>query len=144
MDTRLSRPGVIEKLEQFFAARPEVMLAYIYGSFLHREDWRDLDIAVWIDEGLLDVGCDPFDHSLRLGAGLEAFLGRPGIEVDLRPLNDAGLPFQYEVTGTGRLVKRRDEETRVLYEARVMTEYLDFKWLLDMYDQALFKEIRQW
>lgn len=139
-----NRSAIIERLEQFFAARPEVVLAYVYGSFLRRENWRDLDVAVLIDVTTPGLERDPFDHALRLGAELERFLGRPTVDVDLRALNDAGLAFQFEVIETGQLVKRRDEETRILYEARLMSQYQDFRWLLDEYDQALFKEIRQW
>jgi hypothetical protein len=138
-----TRQEIIDRLKHFFAAKPEVVLVYVYGSFLRREDWRDLDVAVLIERGAPDAP-DPFNQGLRLAAELEEFLGRPRVEVDLRMLNEASLAFQYEVIKTGELVVRRDERTRILYESRVVIEYLDFAPILAMYEQTLLEEIQRW
>ncbi|MCS6804940.1 MAG: nucleotidyltransferase domain-containing protein [Acidobacteriota bacterium] len=143
MNTQMLRQEIVEKLISFFDAKPEVTLAYLYGSFLRRDEWRDLDVAVWINEGML-MGRDAVDHVLRLGAELERFLGWPRVQVDVRLMNEMGPAFQYEVIRTGRLVKSVDRPTQVRYEARVMSEYLDFKWLLNVYDRRLLQEVRQW
>lgn len=125
-----SQQEIINRLKQFFAAKPEVVLAYVYGSFLRREAWRDLDVAVLMEPGALGTESDPFNRGLRLAAELEDFLGHPRVEVDLRVLNEAPLAFQYQVIKAGQLLVSRDERTRILYESRLMIEYLDFKWVL--------------
>jgi predicted nucleotidyltransferase len=87
MNEKPTQREIIDRLKQFFTAKPEVALAYVYGSFLRREDWRDLDVAVLIERAAEGPEIDPFRRGLRLAAELEEFLGRPYREVDLRVLN---------------------------------------------------------
>jgi hypothetical protein len=144
MNEKPTQREIIDRLKQFFTAKPEVALAYVYGSFLRREDWRDLDVAVLIERAAEGPEIDPFRRGLRLAAELEEFLGRPYREVDLRVLNGDSLAFQYEVIKTGELLVSRDEQTRILYESRLIIEYLDFAPTLALYERALLEDIRRW
>jgi predicted nucleotidyltransferase len=131
-------------LKEFFRSRPEIELAYLFGSVLKRPDWRDLDIAVLLDQTMVTQRSDWLRYGLRVGAELEQFLGRPRVAVDLRVLNDASLAFQNEVIKTGALILARDRRSQVAYESRVLVEFLDFLPILEMYERALRREIRQW
>lgn len=54
------------------------------------------------------------------------------------------MAFQYEVIKTGELLVSRDEQTRILYESRLIIEYLDFAPTLALYERALLEDIRRW
>jgi hypothetical protein len=65
---------------------------------------------------------------MRVARDLEHGL-EPKVEFDVRVLNHAPVYFQYEVTGKGILVLERDREGRVDFEAHLITEYLDLKYM---------------
>jgi uncharacterized protein len=52
-----------------------------------------------------------------------------------RILNCAPAYFQYEVISKGILVLEKDREERVDYEAHLITEYLDLKYMYDYLDK---------
>jgi hypothetical protein len=136
--------AVITPAKEFLGSRPEIRLAYLFGSALKRDDWRDLDIAVLLDQDRVAEPADWLRYGLRVGAELEQFLGRPRVAVDLRVLNGASLAFQNEAIKTGALILARDRRSQVAYESRVLVEFLDFLPILEMYERALRREIRQW
>jgi predicted nucleotidyltransferase len=63
-----------EKLSHFFATRPEVVVAYLYGSHAegraHRES--DIDIAVLLDRARCPSDDDRFRARIDLGTELIA------------------------------------------------------------------------
>lgn len=65
----------------------------------------------------------------------------PRYEIDLRILNDAPVEFQYEVVKTGRLLVSRDEGTRIAFEADVIAQFLDLKYLYDTIDRVLLARV---
>jgi len=140
----LSLEALTDRLKEFFHARHEAVIVYLYGSFLKRSEWHDVDVAVLLDPQRVAQGFDLLRYGLQVGAELEQFLGRPRVSIDLRVLNDAPLVFQNEVIKTGVPIVVRDEQTRIAYEAKVLIEFLDFLPVLEMYERALFREIRQW
>jgi hypothetical protein len=60
----------------------------------------------------------------------------PKVDFDVRILNHAPAYFQYEVISKGIMVLERDREGRVDYEAHLISEYLDLKYMYDYLDQA--------
>jgi len=55
---------------------------------------------------------------------------------NVRILNTAPAYFRYEVISKGVLVLERDKEMRVDFEAHIISEYLDLKYMYDLQDQA--------
>ncbi|MGQ9631102.1 MAG: nucleotidyltransferase domain-containing protein [bacterium] len=66
-----------------------------------------------------------------------------GVEVDVRIINEAPLAFQYHVIKTGKLIFCRDDKRRGRFEVRVMSEYFDFKPILDYYNKCMYQNIRE-
>ncbi len=54
----------------------------------------------------------------------------------MRILNYAPVYFQYEVISKGIVVLERDQDMRVDFEAHLISEYLDLKYMYDRFDQA--------
>jgi Uma2 family endonuclease/predicted nucleotidyltransferase len=86
--------AVKDRLRERLAARPEVRFAYLHGSFLGADRFRDMDVAVSVDRGSLSAA-DPTTYELDLEAVLERGLGLP---VHVRVVEDAPSSFRYAVT----------------------------------------------
>jgi predicted nucleotidyltransferase len=91
--------ALVVTLSEELASRPEVSFAYLYGSVLLKDGFRDVDVAVWttgLAHRLVDV-----DLAARLSR-------RIGLPVDVRRINDAPLSFAFHAL-QGRLLSVRDE-----------------------------------
>lgn len=98
-----------------------VRLAYLYGSALAREDFRDVDVALKVrPKARLD------SMGLRLKASA-ALSRRLPWEFDVHLLEEMPLPLQHRVIATGRCVLSRSDVERTRYESRVLSEFLDFQ-----------------
>jgi len=112
---------------------PNVRLAYLYGSFLAREDFRDIDIALYLDE-------DPADdrqgsYAERIGIALEE--ARSFCHAcDIRILNHSPVWFQYEVISSGLLLYARSDEERFEHETSVLIANQDMKCTCDLFDSG--------
>ena len=78
------------------------------------------------------------DYYLRLVDGLSKILER---DVDLVILNMAPPLLKYQVIKNGLVICSRDEAARVRFEARALSEYLDFSLMIARYDECLIKSL---
>lgn len=124
----IHRAGLAERaeltaaLEREVAQEPRVVFAYLHGSFLTEPAFHDIDVAVYLDapgEALTALSVD-------LGEGLSRVAGRP---VDVRPLNEAPVPFRFHAM-RGRVLLSRDDERLAALLERTIREYLDIEPLL--------------
>src|SRR5438876_3306446 len=109
--------GVRDALER----RSEIIFAYLHGSFLSGDVYRDIDVAVWLDATRLARG-ERARYALDLSVALHLELKRP---VDARALNDAPLAFRYHAL-RGQPLLVRDQEFLDEMRARIWDEYFDF------------------
>jgi predicted nucleotidyltransferase len=116
---------VREALRAAFCEQPEVLLAYVHGSFATGHPFRDLDLAVLLRD---EVGDALLSSELGLEAEVGEILRRIGFTspVDLKTLNRAPLSFRYQVIKTGFPVFARDDTVRVTFETSTVSRYLDF------------------
>ena len=97
--------------------RPEVLFAYLHGSFVKEEEFRDIDVAIYL------AGPRDLNYELDLSHELSR---RTGMEVDLKAIQDAPLPFQMAVLRDGLLLFSRDEETRTDFIERTSRRYPEY------------------
>ncbi len=98
-----------------------VVFAYLHGGFIERRFFRDVDVAVWLE--------DPRDAP-RIEVDLSAELSvRLGVPVDIRVLNGAPLPFRYHVFSGGVLLFSRDERLRIRLVDETSRMYFDLRLL---------------
>ena len=122
---RLSRERkeeVISKLREMLEREEGVLLAYVHGGFLKREFFRDVDLALWVE--------DPdrsYYYAVELAVRLQLEVGLP---VDVQVLNEAPLPFRYRVLTEGLPILSRDEGLRARLEEVTVRQYLDLRYLL--------------
>lgn len=117
----------IEKgVADFLRERPEIISAYLHGSFLE-SDFRDIDIAVY----LTGIGKG---EALQYELNLENELNKlTGFSVDVRILNHAPLSFRFSVIKNGHLLFSKDEKVRCDFECLTIAEYHDFDLLRGIY-----------
>jgi len=111
----------------------EIDLAYVFGSFLERDDFHDIDVAIHLCKEQSPY--QRFKLAQRVAGYLEKGI-EPRVSFDVRTLNYAPAYFQYEVISKGIIVLERDRERRVDYEADLISEYLDLKYMYELFDQA--------
>src|SRR5260370_16767996 len=97
MADALARSRIAAELKRRLENRPEIVFAYLHGSFTSPGPYRDVDVAVWVDPAR-----EP-DHGTRYALDLALWLERGlGPRVDVQALNDAPLAFRYHALA-GRL-----------------------------------------
>lgn len=128
----MDRKVVLEKIGPIVGNFPEVKAAYVFGSILQRDDFRDIDVALLVSENL-----SPYKAlKLAMHIGSELDFGiKIGHDFDVPVLNNAHPEFQYEVVKTGIAVFSRDKQKRFDYEADVISTYLDLKEMYDFFDR---------
>jgi predicted nucleotidyltransferase len=128
----MDKNRILESIRLILSGFDEIDLAYVYGSFLKRDDFRDIDIAIHISKELSPY--QRFKLSSKAALSLERKV-QPRVDFDVRILNHAPAYFQYEVISDGIAVLERDQDMRVDFEAHLIAEYLDLKYMYDRFDQ---------
>lgn len=123
------REEIIQKLISLLGYKDEILFAYMHGSFLVSKNFRDIDIAVYLDEA---NSKEQLKYELRLEEELTRELNYP---VDVRSLNQAPPSFAYAVIKNGRRILVNDEDKRVDFEMRTLQKYFDFLPFLRRYLQ---------
>src|SRR3989339_2183873 len=111
----------------FLEAKDGILFAYIHGSFVTGERFRDVDVAVYF--------ADPPVHRIEEELSIESELSRvmKHLPVDLRILTDAPLSFRYNVIRYGRPVFVRDSDARFEFVEATLRDYFDFAPYREMY-----------
>lgn len=128
------------RLRPCFERIEPIVVAYLFGSVVREQVFRDIDIAVLCRRGYLGTP-GALLQPLRWGTLAEQCL-QPRKDLDLRVLNEAPVTFQHEVISTGVIIFERDRDARVLFEAWVLSAYLDEKPLRDLMNAYLLEERR--
>ena len=122
-----AQPAERERVERTLTAtlegEPDLVFAWLHGSFLSRGGFHDVDVGVHLNAAP-DV-C--FQRGLDLAVRLDHDTGFP---IDVRVLNDAPVPFLFHVFREGRLLLSRNDELLADLMERTVREYLDMEPLL--------------
>jgi predicted nucleotidyltransferase len=117
----------VDALQTFFSVRPEILLAYLFGSFLTKPEgaFRDIDIAVYVIPRKLEEleRVAPYGYRSFLTEKLAHALRYD--HVDLVLLNSAPPLLQRQVVAKGRPVFCRSESDRINFEVAALRRYAD-------------------
>src|SRR3989442_1091166 len=72
----LDREAVVEALRKRLESRPEILCAYLHGSFLEGGLYQDVDVAVWVDPAHVSAD-SAVQFAVDLSADLSLALGQP-------------------------------------------------------------------
>lgn len=130
-----------EILHAYFAQQPAIVFAYLFGSHgrgtPHAQS--DVDIAV-LHEPTLDEN-QSFDLRLDLIHDLIGLLRTSAVDVII--LNQAPLALSYRVFRDGVVLFSRDQQRRILFQADIVSRYLDFKPFIDYQDRMIVERARK-
>jgi predicted nucleotidyltransferase len=117
-----------------------VEIAYLFGSMAKNTEnsMSDIDIALLFKKDYTAED-DVFIRGELMEMGIEFFK----IPVDIISLNKASLSLKYEVVKDGKILLESSPSGRVIFEALVLREYLDFKYYSDMYNKTILNSIRK-
>jgi len=87
---------IVNKLKRMLKRRKEILLAIIYGSFLKDYPFRDIDVALYINQSM-----DPLDYKFMLEKELSEKTNYP---MDVKILNYAPAWFILEVLENGKIL----------------------------------------
>jgi hypothetical protein len=126
------RESMVQPIVARLVQHPEIMTIVLYGSFLNRETFRDIDLALLVDEhklsheSFLDYELDRLEELSRLSK----------FPLDVRIVNRAPVLFRYAVT-QGRVLFCCDERAWIEFRERTWGEYLDFEPIARLYIKEL-------
>lgn len=124
--------GAVQKLKKFLSGCEDIVFAYLHGSFVEGEEFRDVDVAVFLTGGTVRSRDDvEYEIALSLRLGKEM-----GLPVDVKLLNDAPLSFRYHAS-RGVLLMTKDESSREEFLNRTWSEYFDFLPLSRIYREEM-------
>ena len=99
-----------------------IFFAYLHGSFAEARPFRDIDVAVFVDEKKVPKE-EALDFEILTSMSLEKEIRLP---IDLKIINYAPLGFQYYSTA-GTLIMCKEDDLRVDFLTRIRSLYFDFK-----------------
>ncbi len=117
-------PSIVERLRRYLAARPEVLDAYVFGSFARgsEEQHSDLDVAVFVDHTAAPRS--PYGYRADLTTDLMQVAERDDVDVVL--LNDAPPLLYQRVLRDGIRIVSRDLGATTVREGRALSRYCDY------------------
>lgn len=133
MDTKLT-----SKLKGVLDQRPDVVVAYLFGSAARGElrSTSDIDVAVLMAEGEAQRSEKLTLRSMQ--PGLQADLQEAaGLPVDLVILNHASPDLIHRVLRDSVLLIERNRSTRIRFEVRSRNDYFDVLPFLIRYREAV-------
>ena len=112
--------ALIEGIKAHLRGRPDIIFAYLHGSFVTANRFRDIDVAIYLNP--------PFSSSLQVELEIEGELGKmaPRYPIEVRILNNAPLSFRYNVLKQGELIVVLDDDLRCNFVEATLSNYFDF------------------
>jgi predicted nucleotidyltransferase len=127
---------ILEALRKILKSEKKISVAYLFGSHAKKMNtpMSDIDVAILLSETPKKL----LEYHLYLVNKLSEILGN---NLDLIILNTAPPMLKHQIIKYGKIIYSRDEQERVIFEAKAESEYLDFSRALRRYDEYLIKQI---
>jgi predicted nucleotidyltransferase len=137
-------PELTRTVAQFFAARPGVLAAYVFGSRAKGRPGKrsDLDVAV-LFEARAESRPSRLARHEKLAIWQDEMEQLVGLPVDLIDLSEAGVILSHEVLARGFKVLESEPSRVRQFEARALTAYLDFQPLEERFASAAIRAVRR-
>lgn len=116
------REKIQKVLSQCLEKEEGVIFAYLHGSFTEGKLFRDIDIAVFVEEKKVPKE-KVLDFEISLSLKLEEVIKMP---IDVKVINYAPLAFLYYST-VDTLLMCKDDDLRVDFLTKIRSLYFDFK-----------------
>lgn len=117
-----------ETISNFLYNKEEILFAYIFGSFVNKEYYHDIDIAVFLnDEFDKDNFVKfPYGYESDITANLNLILRN---DIDFVVINNSEILLQKRIIENGELIFSKDEKKRIYFENYIRKLYIDSTYL---------------
>lgn len=129
------KKNIQRKIADFFAPKEEVLFVYLFGSIISKKNFRDIDIAIYMDSmpDLISQG--------KLQSALDHIFERKVDLIILNELPSKNPAFAYEIVTKGELLLSKDISTHVNYKSNVYQYYFDTAYLRNQFEGAFRKRM---
>lgn len=123
------------RLREILAPRPEIIFAFLFGSYARgtANNLSDIDIAIYVDETHMPPP-GPYGYTSNLTVELKRQLKR---NVDVIILNEAPLVLRFHILQDGKLLFCHDPLARIRFHEKTVRDFLDFQPILKVQAQYL-------
>ena len=125
--TKEEKLKIEETLKNALKKHSEISFAYLHGSFVKNEGFKDIDLAVYIKEIPLAL----VQYELNLETEIMEQIGK--YIIDVRILNSSPLSFRFNVIRDGIVLFVRNDDERVEFQEATIRDYLDFAYYRELY-----------
>jgi predicted nucleotidyltransferase len=136
--TKQEKSEIISRISEFFKSEENVLLAYIYGSFIHAQTVQDVDLGIVCKEDKILPATYPFTLSNRM----EEYIKPYKLEVDIKLLNEMPSWFRFNILKKGLCIYNKDKLRQIHFEKNTVREYLDLKPQMEFYNKNLLRKIQ--
>lgn len=136
--TSLVSEAKLEELRRFFRREPRIVVGYLFGSYSRGNEGplSDVDIALVLERQI------SLDEEASLISEITVVLGTD--EIDVVFLKETFPPrLAFNVISDGQVIYARDDKKRVLFEERVMSEYVLMEGFLEEYDSYFLEKVKK-
>ena len=110
---------IIDAISCYLKQYDEIYAAYLFGSFVAREPFADIDLGLYLKQ----TPEDPLTYEVDLECSLEK---QVRFTMDVRVLNRAPISFVQNVVRYGRIIVDREPTVRADFENYILKKYFDF------------------
>ena len=118
-----NKKQIIQQISSFLEQRSEIIFAYLHGSFLQHDHFRDIDLALYLSQ----LPPSFLEYEITLEAECMVSLPLP-VEVDIRVLNGVPLYFRFSVIKEGKILFCKDETILSNFREETIRDYLDYEY----------------
>ena len=127
----VERERLIRAIKDRLLQEPDILFAYLHGSFLAEPSFRDIDVAIFTGRAE-DLSFES-DLSFELSKALD-------YEIEVRVINDAPVAFQMAVLENGRLILSRNDKARIDFIESVGRRYREYAHFRNVFMEAVRAE----
>lgn len=114
------KEDIIKEISSYLDSRhKEIIMAYLYGSFVKEGAFSDIDLALYSQMTI----AKPLEFEFMIESELERIIKFP---MDVRIINGAPLSFCHRVIYEGSLIIDKDPNHRADFEGKILKKYFDF------------------
>ncbi len=120
----MDKDYIKKNIAVFLRGKKEITFAYLFGSFIQKDYFHDIDIALYLDKDFNNNDLEKFPYGYESGLISEInILARK--KIDLVVMNNAEILINQRIINKGYLLFSRDERARISYENYIRKLYID-------------------
>lgn len=113
-----------DAITDFLSHKDEVLFSYIFGSFVGKDNYHDIDVAVYLNDTFdkNDLMEFPYGYESGLISALNLLVRE---NIDFIVINNAQLTLQKKIIEHGILLFSKDERKRIHFENYIRKLFID-------------------